>query len=149
MAVILDSDSLSILQRQSGDACENLERRLSQLADEDVFTTIITFEEQMRGWLAVVHGARTDRKLLLGYSELHSMLHDFCRLNILPFDAAAQYATGGHTGRDVACPCDTCQPPRPVRPRNRTCTKNKLCPDWRLLPRTPVFLSFRGSTYAT
>lgn len=90
MAVILDSDSLSILQRQSGDACENLERRLSQLADEDVFTTIITFEEQMRGWLAVVHGARTDRKLLLGYSELHSMLHDFCRLNILPFDAAAQ-----------------------------------------------------------
>ncbi len=62
MAVILDSDMLSILQRQ----------------------------EQMRGWLAALHKARTDERLLLAYRELQSMLRDFCHLNILPFDAAAQ-----------------------------------------------------------
>ncbi len=44
----------------------------------------------MRGWLAAIHKARTDKRLLLGYTELQSMLRDFRHLNILPFDAAAQ-----------------------------------------------------------
>lgn len=90
MAVILDSDALSILQRRSEPACGRLEQRLNQLPDDDVVTTIATFQEQMRGWLAALHKARTDKRLLLGYTELQSMLHDFCHLNILPFDAAAQ-----------------------------------------------------------
>ena len=90
MAVILDSDALSILQRRSQPACSRLENRLSQVPEEDVFTTIESFQEQMRGWLAALHQARTDRRLLLAYSELQSMLRDFCHLNILPFDAAAQ-----------------------------------------------------------
>jgi tRNA(fMet)-specific endonuclease VapC len=90
MAVILDSDMLSILQRRSEPACGRLEQRLGQLSDTDVFTTIVSFQEQMRGWLAAVHKSRTDKRLLLAYSELQSMLRDFCHLNILPFDAAAQ-----------------------------------------------------------
>jgi tRNA(fMet)-specific endonuclease VapC len=92
MAVILDSDLLSILQRQSEPECGRLEYRLSQVPAEEVFTTIITFQEQMRGWLAVLHKARTDKLLLLAYSELQSMLGDFCQLNILPFETAAQSA---------------------------------------------------------
>lgn len=86
MAVILDSDMLSILQRRSEPACG----RLEQLPERDVFTTIVTFQEQMRGWLAALHKARTDKRLLLAYAELQSMLRDFCHLNILPFDVAAQ-----------------------------------------------------------
>ena len=89
MAVILDSDMLSILQRRSELECDRLEERLRQLPDEDVFTTII-FQEQMRGWLAALHKARTDQRLLLAYTELQSMLRDFCHLNILPFETAAQ-----------------------------------------------------------
>ena len=85
MAVILDSDVLSILQRRSQPACGRLEQRLSQLPDDDVFTTIISFQEQMRGWLAALHKARTDKRLLLGYTELQSMLRDFCHLNIAYF----------------------------------------------------------------
>jgi tRNA(fMet)-specific endonuclease VapC len=90
MAVILDSDMLSILQRRSEPACGHLEQRLRQLPVADVFTTIVTFQEQMRGWLAALHKARTDQRLLLAYTELQLMLRDFCHLNILPFDAAAQ-----------------------------------------------------------
>jgi tRNA(fMet)-specific endonuclease VapC len=89
MAVILDSDLLSILQRRSEPECAQLEYRLSQISDDDVFTTIVTFQEQMRGWLAVLHKARTDKRLLLAYAELQSMLRDFCHLNILPFETAA------------------------------------------------------------
>ena len=63
MTVILDSDLLSILQRRSEPECGRLEYRLSQLSDEDVFTTIITFQEQMRGWLAALHKSRTDKRL--------------------------------------------------------------------------------------
>jgi hypothetical protein len=70
MAVILDSDMLSILQRRSEPACGHLEQRLGQLSDTDVFTTIVSFQEQMRGWLAAVHKSRTDKRLLLAYSEL-------------------------------------------------------------------------------
>ena len=57
MAAILDSDMLSILQRRSEPACGRLEERLSQLPDQDVFTTIVTFQEQMRVWLAALHKA--------------------------------------------------------------------------------------------
>jgi tRNA(fMet)-specific endonuclease VapC len=89
MAVILDSDLLSILQRRSEPEYKRLEYRLSQLSNEEVFTTIITFQEQMRGWLAVLHKARTDKRLLLAYAELESMLQDFCHLNILSFEAEA------------------------------------------------------------
>ena len=78
MAVVLDSDILSILQRRSEPACGRLEQRLSQLPDEEVFTTIVTFQEQMRGWLAALHKARSDNRLLLAYAELQSMLRDFC-----------------------------------------------------------------------
>jgi len=90
MAVILDSDMLTILQRRSQRACARLEQRLDQVPDEDVFTTIVSFQEQMRGWLAVLNKARTDNRLLLSYTELHSILRDFCNLNILPFSPSAQ-----------------------------------------------------------
>jgi tRNA(fMet)-specific endonuclease VapC len=43
----------------------------------------------MRGWLAVLHKARSDKRLLLAYAELQLMLRDFCNLNVLPFEAAA------------------------------------------------------------
>jgi tRNA(fMet)-specific endonuclease VapC len=89
MAAILDSDVLSILQRRSEPECIRLENRLGEISSADVFTTIVTFQEQMRGWLAVLHKARTDRPLLLAYIELQSMLRDFCHLSILPFDADA------------------------------------------------------------
>jgi len=55
VAAILDSDMLSILQRRSEPACGRLEQRLSRLPDDEVFTTIVTFQEQMRGWLAALN----------------------------------------------------------------------------------------------
>ncbi len=90
MPVILDTDLLTILQSGSQPACDNLKRRLDQVPDADVFTTIVSFQEQMRGWLAVLNQSRTEKRLLSAYAELHAMLHDFCRLQVLRFDENAQ-----------------------------------------------------------
>lgn len=87
MGVILDSDVLSILQQP---ACSQLEKRLDQLADDEVATTIVSFQEQMQGWVAAVHKARSEKRLLLAYSELQLMQRDFCHLTLLPYDSAAQ-----------------------------------------------------------
>lgn len=57
--LILDTDHLSILD-QNTMAAFNLGRRLAAVPPEEVAVTIITYEEQMRGWLAyVASGERT------------------------------------------------------------------------------------------
>jgi tRNA(fMet)-specific endonuclease VapC len=90
MPVILDTDLLTILQSGSQPACDNARRRLDRVPDTEVFTTIVSFQEQMRGWLSVLNQARTEKRLLSAYAELHAMLDDFCRLQVLPFDEDAQ-----------------------------------------------------------
>jgi tRNA(fMet)-specific endonuclease VapC len=52
--------------------------------------TIISFQEQVRGWLAYLNKARTPAAILHGYVELEAILRDFCQANVLPFDRAAQ-----------------------------------------------------------
>ena len=42
-----------------GTAGEALQERLNSLPDEPVAITVITVEEQLRGWLARVHAQRT------------------------------------------------------------------------------------------
>jgi tRNA(fMet)-specific endonuclease VapC len=50
--VILDTDHMSVLERREQPAVEHLLTRLAELAPPDVMTTVISYEEQMRGWLA-------------------------------------------------------------------------------------------------
>jgi tRNA(fMet)-specific endonuclease VapC len=56
--IILDSDHLTIVQRGSGPAYEVLAGRLDAAAPEPICVTIVSFEEQMRGWLAYSAKAR-------------------------------------------------------------------------------------------
>ena len=56
--LILDTDHLSILDRDAIEAF-NLGRRLASIPPEEFAVSIITYEEQMRGWLAVIAQART------------------------------------------------------------------------------------------
>lgn len=90
MVVILDTDVLSLLKRQSQPAVSRLHQRLHRFAPDEVWTTIVSFEEQARGWLAAIHQARSDGRVLIAYAELRTFLGDFSRMNVLPFDQAAQ-----------------------------------------------------------
>lgn len=47
---LLDTDHLTILERGGG-ASQKLRSRLSTVNPREVGTTIISYEEQMRGWL--------------------------------------------------------------------------------------------------
>lgn len=57
--VILDTDHVSLLAREHSPATSHLRVRLAALAEEEVATTIVTYEEQSRGWLAVLRRARS------------------------------------------------------------------------------------------
>lgn len=86
--IILDTDVLSLLFRGSGHEYETLLARLTT-SGESLSTTIITFEEQMRGWLGFVAKRRDPDDLAVGYKRLHSLLDDFGRIPVVEFDDAS------------------------------------------------------------
>ncbi len=49
---ILDTDHLGILQGPLNDACGNVLKRIAEVSDSHVFTTIISFPEIVAGWTA-------------------------------------------------------------------------------------------------
>lgn len=67
--LVLDTDVLTIIQRRHAPYYERLIAHFAEL-DDDVVTTIITFEEQTRGWLSVISKARNPIDETLGYGRL-------------------------------------------------------------------------------
>ncbi len=68
---ILDTDHLTVIQRQSEPAYSALHAKLQQASAGDIHTTIINVEEQMRGWLAVISRANRIRQDVFAYRQLH------------------------------------------------------------------------------
>jgi tRNA(fMet)-specific endonuclease VapC len=89
LVIVLDSDVLSLVQRKSGNEYARLVARLNALPKQPVAVTIITFEEQMRGWLAYVARARSVERQITAYSKLHELLRDFQARPVLDFDDRA------------------------------------------------------------
>ena len=56
--LILDTDHVSILEWERGAEYERLCKRLTSIPAAEVATTIISYEEQTRGWLAYIARAR-------------------------------------------------------------------------------------------
>jgi len=86
--IILDTDLLTIIQRAESQEYENLVDRLDA-ADDDVAVSIVSFEEQMRGWLAFIARASTSDDQIKGYARLHGLLEDYANRPILDFDHTA------------------------------------------------------------
>lgn len=87
--IVLDTDSLGILQRASGDEFQRLSSRLKNAPDWPFYVTIVTFEEQMRGWLAHIARAKTPEKQIVAYSRLRTLLDDFRTRPVLDLDEHA------------------------------------------------------------
>lgn len=56
---ILDTDHFSLVEWGSGTIGQRLHERIRALPEDEVVTTIITDEEQTRGWMAQAARART------------------------------------------------------------------------------------------
>ena len=93
MIVILDTDHLTVIQRQSEPFHSRLRARLDAFPQEHVHTTIVSFEEQMRGWLSTI--ARSKKGLEIAANQrLYDMLAFFGSIPVLRYDnrAAGQLA---------------------------------------------------------
>ena len=52
--IVLDTDHLSILQHRDSPHADSLRQRIGSVKDEEVVTTVVTYEEQVRSWLAQI-----------------------------------------------------------------------------------------------
>ena len=63
--IILDTDCLSLLNRENILEFSKLRQKLEQFPPDELYTTIVTFEEQMRGWLALIAKSRNSEQKFL------------------------------------------------------------------------------------
>ena len=86
--VLLDTDHMSLLQRGGAEGLR-IRARLRALPLDNVATTIVSYEEQMRGWLARLARTTTQERQIFDYSELKKLLQSYCSFAILDYDAEA------------------------------------------------------------
>ncbi|MBL8207881.1 MAG: type II toxin-antitoxin system VapC family toxin [Blastocatellia bacterium] len=86
---ILDTDHMSLLERKTSHEAQRLFFRLSAINDKDYGTTIISVEEQMKGWLALLASARTVEKQIEFYGRLKNALYRYNKIQLFDFDFQA------------------------------------------------------------
>lgn len=87
--LVLDTDHLSLMEWNQGLARQTLLQRLSVGLPDEVFTTIVTYEEQTRGWMAYEARARTTAQQIDAYRKLERHLDLYRRVQVLGFDERA------------------------------------------------------------
>lgn len=89
---ILDTDHMSLLER-GGEECRRIQARLRKIPLDDIATTVVSYEEQTRGWLSRIAQASTLVRQILVYKELKRQLQNYCNTAVVDFDdrAAAEF----------------------------------------------------------
>jgi tRNA(fMet)-specific endonuclease VapC len=85
---LVDTDHITLLDR-GGDEGQKIRARLSQVRPEDVAASVVSYEEQMRGWLAYIAKLRAVDRQVEGYRRPERMLQFYCATPLLPFDEKA------------------------------------------------------------
>jgi tRNA(fMet)-specific endonuclease VapC len=84
---LLDTDHLSLLQRQ-GNSAQSLIQRL-QLNMSPIAATVISYEEQTRGWMKYFSQAKNLEQQVIAYQRLQQHAINYCNITLLPFDIRA------------------------------------------------------------
>src|SRR5439155_1936313 len=87
--VILDTDHMTIYERSNSLEYQRLKVRLDRFPSDEKTTTIITYEEQTRGWLAYAAKARSVVQQVEAYRNLRNHLRVFCEIGVLYFGETA------------------------------------------------------------
>jgi tRNA(fMet)-specific endonuclease VapC len=85
---ILDTDHLSLIQR-NGVEGKRILARLATVEEVEVAVTVITYEEQVKGRLALLSRAKTLDEQVFAYQGLQQLATDYCSIAILPFNRTA------------------------------------------------------------
>jgi tRNA(fMet)-specific endonuclease VapC len=86
--LILDSDHMSLIE-WGGEESAPLRERLSDQDPNQVATTIVNYEEQVRGWMAYIARARSTAAQVEGYRRLRNHLDNYRQIPVLDFDSRA------------------------------------------------------------
>lgn len=89
MSFLLDTDHISILQRQSGAEFAALSGRMAGYPADAFALSVISFHEQVMGGHAYINRARAAVDVVRGYGLLGRVIRDFSTAPVLPFDTAA------------------------------------------------------------
>ena len=87
--VVLDTDHVSLLEREDSPAGQRLRVAMGRLDAGSRATTIITYEEQTRGWMAYMARAKTVSQEIEAYAKLRNHLQSFRNILLLDFDERA------------------------------------------------------------
>ena len=85
--LVLDTNHVSELGYGTPAGLRLRDRLLN--SGEETATTIITVEEQLRGWLAEIHRLADPNRQIPAYQRLQERIEFFARWTVLPWDAAA------------------------------------------------------------
>lgn len=88
MIRLLDTDHFSLFTRATAEGAA-IRRRLRSIAPDDYGTTVVTYEEQCRGWLDKIHQAQTPEARIEAYALLKENLDLFSRIAVAAYTAEA------------------------------------------------------------
>ncbi len=86
---VLDTDHLSIIQSRRGLAYENIVHRMAEYDEDDFYVTIVSFAEQVRGWMSFVSQAKDENGVGVGLLKLEGLLQCHSTSNVLGYGEAA------------------------------------------------------------
>src|SRR6266446_6802323 len=86
--ILLDTDHLSVFTDERDPRHGSLYTRLESAA-EQVACSIVSVEEMLRGWLAIIHRLRDVHRQLPAYARLGQIFDVLSAWEIVPFDEAA------------------------------------------------------------
>lgn len=85
---VLDTDHMSLLE-WGGDDSSRLRERLADLDNDQLFVTIVSYEEQIRGWMAYIARAKQSAQKVTAYARLRHQLSNYCQIPLLEFTSLA------------------------------------------------------------
>jgi tRNA(fMet)-specific endonuclease VapC len=87
--ILLDTDHVNVLKYPEHPRFASLTTQLNTSDDQDIATTVITVEEQMRGWLAWINRSDDVHRQVPAYQELLRLFVFFSRWHVVLFDEQA------------------------------------------------------------
>ena len=86
--IVLDTDHLSCLEWGSQESAI-LRSRLAESTDQMIVVSIVSYEEQMRGWMGLLAKTPDVMRQVDAYSRLRKHLQLYCSIPILDFSLRA------------------------------------------------------------
>jgi tRNA(fMet)-specific endonuclease VapC len=86
---VLDTDYMTLLGWPLSPLAIKIKERLQREPSDSVSPSIISFEEQTRGWLTAIAKAKSVKDQIDRHCELNRMLRLYCSMNVLDYEERA------------------------------------------------------------